>query len=142
MTAMIDQPATRYESFTSARARFREILDTAAAGRIVSILRPGGDIAVLREDQVRTLLASHLGSPVQMVHEDGAWAAFIPGLPVAAEATSPDAAIDEMIGVLRDYAEDWHDHLHTAPNHAENWPLVEYVGLSHDEELRAWATGA
>lgn len=142
MTAMIDHLTTRYDSFTSARTRFREILDTAGTGRIVSIVRPSGDIAVLREDHVRTLLASYLGSPVQMVHEDGAWAAFIPGLPVAAEATSPDAAIDELIDALRQYAEDWHDHLGTAPNHAPNWPLVEYVGLTHDDELRAWATGA
>jgi predicted RNase H-like HicB family nuclease len=96
---------------------------------------------VLSEQHVRSLLASRVGSPVEMVFEDGAWAAFIPGLPIATEAASPDEAVDELILALREYAEDWHDHPGRAPNHAENGPLVELIGISDDDQLRAWAVG-
>ncbi|WP_332643126.1 hypothetical protein [Aeromicrobium sp.] len=108
----------------------------------MSVQRPSGAVAVLPEQHVRALLAFHIGSPVQMVFEDGAWAALIPGLPLAAEAASPDEVIDELIAALREYAIDWHDHLGVAPNHADNWPLVEFVGISDDDQLRAWATGS
>lgn len=142
MSAVVENSATQYESYTSARTRFRDLLDTAASGRVVSVNRPSGVIAVLREDHVRELLAARVGSPVEMVFEDGAWAAFIPGLPLAAEASSPDDVVDELISALREYAEDWYDHLSTVPNHAANWPLIEFVGISSDEQLHAWATGS
>lgn len=142
MSSVIETPVTRYDSFTSARERFRDLLDTAGSGRVVSVKRPSGAVAVLPEQYLRSLLASRVGSPVQMVFEDGAWAALIPGVPLAAEASSPDGAVDELIGALREYVTDWHDHLGVAPNHAENWPLIEFVGISDDDQLRAWVTGS
>lgn len=142
MTSVAEHPLTRYDSFSFARANFRSLLDTAGSGRIVLIRRAGGAVAVLSEEHVRSLLVSRVGSPVEMVFEDGAWEAFIPGLPLAAEATSPEVAVDELILALREYAEDWHDHLGRADNHAENWPLVELVGISDDDQLRAWAVGS
>lgn len=142
MSSAVETPVTRYDSFSSARERFRDLLDTAGSGRIVSVKRPNGAVAVLPEQYVRELLASRIGSPVRMVFEDGAWAALIAGLPLAAEATSPEDAVDELIVALREYVTDWHDHLGVAPNHADNWPLVEFVGISDDDQLRAWATGS
>lgn len=142
MSSVIETPVTRYDSFSSARDRFRDLLDTAGSGRIVSVKRPNGVVAVLPEQYVRALLASRVGSPVKMVFEDDAWAALIPGLPLAAEATSPDDVVDELIAALREYVTDWHDRLSVAPNHADNWPLVEFVGISDDDQLRAWITGS
>lgn len=142
MTSTAENPVTYYDSYSSARARFRDLLDAAGSGRVVSVKRPGGDVAVMPERHVRSLLASRVGSPVQMVFEDDAWAAFIPGLSVAVEAASPEAAVEELIAALREYVVDWHDHLGRAPNHADNWPLIEFVGMSDDDQLRSWAVGS
>lgn len=46
-----------------------------------------------------------------------------------------------IIIALREYAEDWIDHLKNAPNHAGHWPLVQLVRLSTDEKLRDWIRG-
>lgn len=44
----------------------------------------------------------------------------------------------ERLLSLREYAEDWEDHLKDAPNHADAWALVQLVKLSTDDELRDW----
>jgi hypothetical protein len=46
-----------------------------------------------------------------------------------------------MVAALREYAEDWPEHLLEAPNHKENWGLVQMISLSTDEQLRAWLVG-
>jgi hypothetical protein len=46
-----------------------------------------------------------------------------------------------MVEALREYAQDWQDRLLNAPNHRENWGLVQLVELSTDEELRTWLNG-
>lgn len=43
-----------------------------------------------------------------------------------------------MVGALREYAEDWQDHLLDAPNHRENSGLVRLISLSDDDRLREW----
>ncbi|MGR6924142.1 hypothetical protein ACU635_58600 [[Actinomadura] parvosata] len=63
---------------------------------------------------------------------------FIPGLPIAADGPTVHEAVTELIGALREYADDWHDHLRDAPNHRENRELVRLVGLSDDDQLREW----
>jgi hypothetical protein len=47
-----------------------------------------------------------------------------------------------MAGALREYAEDWQDRLLHAPNHRDNWALVQLITLSSDEQLREWLTGS
>ena len=70
--------------------------------------------------------------------EGGGWVAFLPGLPVSGEGEDLDGALDDLLEALRDYAEDWNDHLRTAPNHQASWALVALVELSDDDQLRAW----
>ena len=77
-----------------------------------------------------------------VVSEEGGWSAFVPGLPVAADGASFDEAIDELVLALREYAQDWNDRLQHAPNHRENWGIVQLVGLSTDEQLRDWLRGS
>lgn len=77
----------------------------------------------------------------QVVAEAGGWSAFIPGLPVAADGATFDEAITEMVGALREYADDWQDHLSGSRNHAENRELVRFIELSDDIRLRQWLTG-
>ncbi|MBJ7308405.1 MAG: prevent-host-death protein, partial [Acidimicrobiia bacterium] len=70
--------------------------------------------------------------------EAGGWSAFLPGLPISGEGEDLDAAIDDLIDALRDYAADWNDRLHVAPNHQDNWAVAALVELSTDEQLRSW----
>lgn len=74
----------------------------------------------------------------QVVAEAGGWSAFIPGLPIAGDG----ATFDELADAVREYAEDWQDHLADAPNHADNWGLVRLVGISDDARLRDRLLGA
>ena len=47
-----------------------------------------------------------------------------------------------MVDALREYAQDWQDHLLTAVNHRDNWGLVQLISLSDDEKLREWLVGS
>jgi hypothetical protein len=68
---------------------------------------------------------------------DGGWAAYLPGGPTHGAGPTVQAAVDDLIGALRDYAEDWRDQLQAAPNHAPYRALVELVERSDDAQLRA-----
>jgi predicted RNase H-like HicB family nuclease len=84
-------------------------------------------------------MSVHYGSSrAEVISEGGGWSVFIPGVPVAADGATLDEAIGEMVEALRDYAEDWQDRLLDSPNHRENLGLVQFVGLSDDDQLRAW----
>lgn len=43
-----------------------------------------------------------------------------------------------MIEALREYSEDWQERLVDAPNHRENWGLVQLIALSDDDQLHDW----
>jgi len=63
-------------------------------------------------------------------------------LPVAADGGTFEEAITDMVAALREYAEDWQDHLLHASNHRDNWGLVQMISLSSDEQLGKWLTGS
>lgn len=73
-----------------------------------------------------------------VVQENGTWTMFIPGLPIAAEGTTLAEATADLIEALREYAQDWKDHLQAAPNHANNSELVRIIEGSTDEQLAQW----
>jgi hypothetical protein len=52
------------------------------------------------------------------------------------------ASLEDFLAALREYAEDWSARLRFAPNHQDNWGLVQLVDLSSDAELATWATGS
>ncbi|MGA7416999.1 MAG: hypothetical protein WBW80_03325, partial [Acidimicrobiales bacterium] len=62
-------------------------------------------------------------------------------LPIAAEGDTLPDAIEDTIEALREYAEDWIDHLHRAPNHEDKSDLVQLVSQSSDEQLQGWLLG-
>lgn len=130
-----------YDSYTAAREHFKDVLDSAESGQMVTVRRDSATAAVLSADRLRHFLASVVPSRVQVVAEAGGWSAFVPGLPVAAAAADYDAVIADVMDALREYAEDWPRLQHT-PNHRENWGLVQLVTLSDDEQLRRWVTGS
>lgn len=130
-----------YDSYTEARAHLKDLLDAAERGQTATLRRDTARAVVVDVGRLRDFLAMVTPSRAEVVPEDGGWSVFIPGLPVAAEGPTFDTAIDEMVDALRDYAEDWQDHLLDAPNHRDNWGLVQLITLSDDGELRRWLTG-
>jgi len=135
-------PAVHYESYTDARTHLKDLLDAAERGRVATVRRDSARTAMVDVDRLRHFLASLSPARAQVVPEAGGWSVFIPGLPVAADGASFDEAITEMIDALREYAEDWQERLLDAPNHRENWGLVQLISLSDDEQLRDWLVDA
>jgi predicted RNase H-like HicB family nuclease len=133
--------AARFDSFTTARTHFKELLDAARRGRVATVQRDSERAAVVDAERLRASLLQALPA-AQVVAEDGGWSVMLPGVPVAADAATFNDAIEEMIEALREYAEDWQERLLDAPNHRGNWALVQVVELSTDEQLRDWLTGA
>ena len=134
--------AVHYESYTEARAHLKDLLDAAERGQVATIRRDSSRAAVVDVERLRHFLASIVPSRAQVVPEAGGWSVFIPGLPVAADGASFDEAIAEMIDALREYAEDWQQHLLDAPNHRDNWALTQLISFSDDDQLREWLVGA
>jgi predicted RNase H-like HicB family nuclease len=130
-----------FDSYTDARAHLKDLLDAADRGRVATVRRDARTTAFVDRERLRYFLTVVSPSRAQVVAEDGGWSVFIPGLPLAADGASFDEALDEMVLVLREYAEDWQDRLLDAPNHAGNWGLVQLVSLSSDDQLREWLVG-
>ncbi|MFD4405943.1 prevent-host-death protein [Nocardia sp. NPDC058499] len=133
--------AVRYDSYTEARAHLKDLLDAAAQGQVATVRRDTEYAAVVNADRLRYALARLCPSRAEVVAENGGWSVFLPGLPVAADGATLDEALDETIEALREYAEDWQNRLRDAPNHRENWGLVQLIELSDNEQLREWLAG-
>lgn len=134
--------SVHYESFTEARAHLKDLLDAAERGLPATLRRDADQVAVVDVERYRQLLRDAINRRAEVVPEAGGWSVFIPGLPVAADGGSFDEAVDDMIDALREYAADWQDHLRSAPNHRDNWGLVQLISLTDDDQLRTWLVGA
>lgn len=135
-------PPLHYPSVASARDNIKLILDAAERGQAVTIERSARRSAVVDAGRLRDFLLASAPSTAEVVHEQGAWVITMPGRPIAAEAASYEEALDELVDALREYAADWNDRLHAAPNHRDNWGLVQLIALSTDEQLRDWLVRA
>lgn len=135
-------PETNYDSFTQARSHLKDLLDAAAAGGIATIRRDTSWAAVVDADRLRHFLALVMPARAQVVPEAGGWSVFLPGLPIAADGATFDEAVADMVDALREYAADWQERLADAPNHRDNWGLVQLVSLSDDPQLRDWLVGS
>ncbi|OLE27857.1 MAG: prevent-host-death protein [Actinobacteria bacterium 13_1_20CM_3_71_11] len=132
---------THYDTYTDARAHLKDLLDAAERGRVATVRRDAGRTAVVDVERLRAVLAALIASRAHVVAEAGGWSVFIPGLPVAADGATFEEAVGEMIDALREYAEDWQERLLDAPNHRNNWGLVQLISLSTDDQLRDWLVG-
>jgi predicted RNase H-like HicB family nuclease len=121
------------------RAHLRELLDAAARGVPAGLRRDRTGFVIVDATRLRQLLATR-SRCAEAVAEAGGWSIFIPDIPIAADGATLDEAVDDMVVALREYAADWVDRLSTAPNHRDNWWLVQLVELSSDEELADWLT--
>jgi predicted RNase H-like HicB family nuclease len=127
-----------YDTVTEARAHFSALIDAAEAGVPATVRRDKRRAAVVDADRLRHLLAAVRPARAEVVAEGGGWSILLPGLPIAGDGETFEEALDEMVAALREYAEDWADHLRHASNHEQNWGLVQIIDLSSDEQLRDW----
>jgi predicted RNase H-like HicB family nuclease len=134
--------SVHFDSYTDARTHLKDLLDAAERGRVATVRRDNRTTAFVDQERLRYFLASACRARAQVVAEAGGWSIYVPGLPVAADGETLDEALNEMIVALREYAEDWQDRLLDAPNHANNWGLVQLVTLSSDAQLSEWLTGS
>lgn len=133
---------SHYGSFTETRKNLRSVLDSAHAGRVTTVQRDAERFAVVDADRlVRTLMRLRPAGAT-VIAEGGGWAAILPGLPVHGDGTTFEEAVRDLLEALREYADDWNDRLLNAPNHQDNWPVVELVQLASDEQLREWLLAA
>jgi predicted RNase H-like HicB family nuclease len=137
----IAMPAVHYDTYTDARNNLKHLLDAAESGRVATVRRESATTAVLDAARLRHFLWSVVPSRAEVLQEGDGWSAFIPGLPIAAGGATFDEAISEMIDALREYAQDWQERLLNAPNHRDNWGLVQLISLSDDDQLRSWLVG-
>lgn len=127
-----------YGSAREAREHFKDLLDAADEGRPATITRDKRRVAAVDADRLVRFLTHLHPAGVRAVAEGDGWSIFIPGAPVAADGETLDDAVTEMIDALRDYAEAWVERLRLAPNHEDNWGLVQIVTLASDDQLRDW----
>jgi hypothetical protein len=127
----------QFDSVAEGRAHLKELLDAAALGIPARLRRDRQGFAVVDAARLRHYLAG-LSRRAEVVAEADGWSVFIPGSSVAADGATLAEAVGEMVDALREYAADWVDRLSTAPNHADNWGLVQLVVLSSDDELVEW----
>ncbi|MER6561516.1 prevent-host-death protein [Streptomyces sp. NPDC001027] len=137
----VGMSAIHFESYTEARAHLKELLDAADEGRVATVRRASGCAAVVDVERLRRYLSSVCASRTEVVAEADGWSIFIPGLPLAADGPTFDDAVNEMVCVLREYADDWQQRLRLAPNHQDNWGLVQLIALSDDRQLVDWLVG-
>lgn len=135
-------PAVQYDRFTDARTHLKELLDAAEEGRPAAVVRQDRSTALVdRRRFVGYLMALNAGR-VELVPDGDSWLAVVADSPVAAEGDNAADAVEELIIALREYAEDWSARLRLAPNHEENWGLVQLVDHCSDDELRVWMLGS
>lgn len=127
-----------YGSAREAREHFKELLDAADEGRPATVTRDTRRVAAVDADRLVQFLIRLHPSRAQVVPDGDGWSIVMPGVPVAADGATLQEAVDELIDALRDYAEAWSQRLRLAPNHEDNWGLVQIVTLASDEQLRNW----
>lgn len=127
-----------FATYSAARARLRDLLDTAHTGRVTTVARDRERFAVVDAEMLRSQLAALRPAVAVVTAEADGWSAVLPGVPVAGEGADLDSALVDLVDALRDYAADWNDRLVDAPNHRGHWALVMLTELSDDEQLLQW----
>ncbi|KDA06241.1 prevent-host-death protein [Microbacterium sp. CH12i] len=127
-----------YPSYSSARAHFKDVLDATERGRSITVSRDGRVSVVVQVERLRGFLFRAVAPRVELTQEDGRTIALMSGRAFVSEGATVDDALADLRDSLREYAEDWEIRLQQAPNHRDNWALVQLVKLSSDEELLEW----
>lgn len=138
MSVIDNHTNVHFDTVKDARDHIADLLNAAERGVPATVRRNDHRAAVVDAERLRYFLVRLHPARAQVVPEAGGWSIMLNGLPLAADGETFDEALDEMVDVLREYAEDWADHLRHAPNHADNWGLVQIIELSTDAQLKDW----
>lgn len=133
---------THFATLSDARSHLPQLTDAAVAGRPVSYSRDGRQIAAVDAARLRDALSQLHPARAEVFREDGQVGMVISELGLAVEGGTFDDAVSELVIALKEYAADWDDHLLNAPNHANNWGIVQLIALSTDAQLAGWVRGA
>ena len=133
---------THFATLSDARSHLPQLTDAAVAGRPVSYSRDGRQIAAVDATRLRDALSQLHPARAEVFREDGQVGMVISELGLAVEGGTFDDAVSELVIALKEYAVDWGDHLVNAPNHANNWGIVQLIAISTDAELTGWVRGA
>jgi len=119
----------RYQ-FSVARADFKAVYDQAERGGVAVIDRRGSDpVALLRRDEMDSLLAERFPLEADVSFRDGGVSMWVPALPVHGEGADLDEAAANLADALFDYADLWDAELRHAPNHEANLGWVRRIQL-------------
>lgn len=127
-----------YDSVTEARKDLRSVLDASERGKAVTINRNASISAVVPAERLRSYFFKTVSPRAKIFSEDGRWVVLLEDRPFVSEGLTVDDAVADLVLSLREYAEDWDARLRLAPNHEQNWALVQLVNLSSDAELVKW----
>lgn len=129
-----------YPTFTDARTHLKDVLDSNARGITVTVGRDDQVSAVVPANRLREYFFRTVSPRVRVLREDGRVIAVMDGWPFVSEGTDIEDALGDLALTLREYGTDWEERLQHAPNHSQQWALVQLVKLSTDDELRQWFT--
>ncbi|MEV8267374.1 hypothetical protein [Microbacterium sp. NPDC076911] len=127
-----------YPTFTNARAHLKDVLDSNARGITVTVGRDEQVSAVVPAERLREYFFRTVSPRVRLMREDGRVIALMDERPFVSEGADIEGALGDLALTLREYADDWEERLQHAPNHSQQWAIVQLVKLSTDDELREW----
>jgi predicted RNase H-like HicB family nuclease len=130
-----------YDTVAEGRKHFSDALRAAGEGQPVTVLRSGGAIVLLDGTALLGFIAKATPSNAVIAQDEHGYSVYLPDKPIAADGATIDEALDQMVEALRTYGAAWHEVLRQAPNHADNWGLIQLIELSDDDQLRNWLTG-
>lgn len=120
-----------------ARDHLSELMDRAENGG-VAVLRRNSPMVIVEREVLDKALAAQCPFDVKASVTGGQTALWMDGFPVHGVGDSYDAAEDDFLDALVEYAEEWMQELRFAPNHRGNGPLVDRVLMyaGDPDELR------
>ncbi len=118
---------------TEARRRLPTLFEKARAGEWQLVGRRGRPEAVIAgaADLDELLGAAYRFHP-ELVFGEGTVGAWLPELETHAAGATVEDALADLADVMVEYAEDWQDHLHGAPNQRPRAGYVRRIQLAGD----------
>lgn len=130
--------SVHYPTLRSAGEHLQDVMDAAFSGLPVSVTRGEDQLSVITTNRLAQLLLEMVPSNARAIPETEGWSIILPQYSISAGGETFDAALDEMVLALRDYAQAWSERLRVAPKHEANWALVQLVEIASDEQLKSW----
>jgi prevent-host-death family protein len=120
--------------FSQARNDLSRVVDRVQAGEPAVIERRGVRFLVTSLDEQRELLAGAFAFHPEVLSDGPGVGIVLPELSIHGEGDTLEEAEEDLVGAAIDYAGDWHDLLHTAPNHADRRGWVWRITLAEDRD--------